>query len=176
MKSEKVIHWMSTNLITIDPRTKLPEAYKLLKTFNIRRLPVVDFGKLVGIVTLDDIREARPCEDLRLSIYDLNYLVSQMRVDKIMSDQPITISPEATIGQAAKLMHDHRIGCLPVIENDRLLGMITESDIFRVMARKTETIPDELAQVPESAQKQYKRTKHGVQERKKPSPFPKLSY
>lgn len=167
---------MSTNLITIDPRTKLPEAYKLLKTFNIRRLPVVDFGKLVGIVTLDDIREARPCEDLQLSIYDLNYFVSQMRVDKIMSDQPITISPDATVGQAAKLMHDHRIGCLPVVKDDRLLGMITESDIFRVIARKTAEIPEELAHVPESAEKQYQRTKHGVRPRESTSIIPKLSY
>ncbi len=152
MKDEKVIHWMSTNLVTIEPRTTLPEAYKLMKRFGIRRLPVMDFGKLVGIVTLGDIREARPSQVTSLSIYELNYLLSQLKIERIMTPQPITISSEATIGQAAKLMYDHKIGCLPVMEADRLIGLITESDIFRVIARGVGEIPPEIANVPGKAE------------------------
>jgi len=148
MKDEKVIHWMSTNLVTIEPRTTLPDAYKLMKKFDIRRLPVIDFGKLVGIVTLGDIREARPSQVTSLSIYELNYLLSQLKIERIMSHEPITISSEATIGQAAKLMYEHKVGCLPVKEADRLIGLITESDIFRVIARGVGEIPPEIATVP----------------------------
>ncbi len=152
MKDEKVIHWMSTNLVTIDPQTTLPEAYKLMKKFDIRRLPVIDFGKLVGILTLGDIREARPSQVTSISIYELNYLLSQLKIERVMSANPITVSSEATIGQAAKLMYDHKIGCLPVIENERLIGLITESDIFRVIARGVGEVPPEIASVPKKVQ------------------------
>jgi CBS domain-containing protein len=152
MKDEKVIHWMSTNLVTVDPRTTLPEAYKLMKKFDIRRLPVIDFGRLVGILTLGDIREARPSQVTSLSIYELNYLLSQLKIERVMSANPITVSSEATIGQAAKLMYDHKIGCLPVMDNERLIGLITESDIFRVIARGVGEVPPEIASVPKKVQ------------------------
>jgi CBS domain-containing protein len=148
MKDEKVIHWMSTNLVTIEPRTTLPEAYKLMRKFGIRRLPVIDYGKLVGIITLGDIREAKPSQVTSLSIYELNYLLSQLKIERIMSPDPITLSSEATIGQAAKLMYEHKIGSLPVIEADHLIGLITESDIFRVIARGVGEIPPEIATIP----------------------------
>lgn len=152
MKDEKVIHWMSTNLVTVDPRTTLPEAYKLMKKFDIRRLPVIDFGRLVGILTLGDIREARPSQVTSLSIYELNYLLSQLKIERVMSANPITVSSEATIGQAAKLMYNHKIGCLPVMDNERLIGLITKSDIFRVIARGVGEVPPEIASVPQKVQ------------------------
>jgi CBS domain-containing protein len=134
MKDEKVIKWMSAEVITITPDTTLPQAYNLMKKFNIRRLPVIDYGKLVGIVTMGDIREAKPSKEVSPSIYELNSILAALKIKRIMSPNPITISTEETIGQAAKLMYENKIGCLPVMEGDQLVGIITESDIFRVLA------------------------------------------
>jgi CBS domain-containing protein len=101
---------------------------------HIRRLPVVDRGRLVGIVTLGDVREAQPSHATTLSIYELNYLLSNLTVDEIMTRNPLTISPDAMIREAALVMLQHKIGGLPVMEDSRLVGIITESDIFRVLA------------------------------------------
>jgi CBS domain-containing protein len=134
MKDEKVIKWMSADVITITPDTTLPQAYNLMKKFKIRRLPVVEFGKLVGVVTMGDVREAKPSKQISPSIYELNSILAALKINRIMSSNPITITTEETIGQAAKLMYQNKIGCLPVMEGDNLVGIITESDIFRVLA------------------------------------------
>lgn len=130
--------WMTPNPITIQPKTTLPEAHKLMQEAHIRRLPVVDHGRLVGIITLGDVREASPSDATTLSIYELNYLLSKLAVEKIMTREPLTIAPDATIRQAAGLMLENKIGGLPVVQNDRVIGIITESDIFRVLAQQPE--------------------------------------
>ncbi|HZQ08094.1 MAG TPA: CBS domain-containing protein [Anaerolineae bacterium] len=146
MEKKFVRDWMTPNPITIDPKTTLPEAHKLMREAHIRRLPVIDRGRLVGIITLGDVREASPSNATTLSIYELNYLLSKLTVEKIMTREPLIISPEATIRQAARLMLDHKIGGLPVMESERLVGIITESDIFRILAQETEfEIPREYA-------------------------------
>jgi CBS domain-containing protein len=134
MLKTRVRDWMTANPITIVPKTPLPDAHKVMRDAHIRRLPVVDRGRLVGIVTLGDVREAQPSHATTLSIYELNYLLSKLTVDKIMTRDPLTISPDATIREAAQVMLQHKIGGLPVMEGDRLVGIITESDIFRVLA------------------------------------------
>jgi CBS domain-containing protein len=141
MLTPLVRDWMTVNPITVIPRTTLPEAHQLMKESNIRRLPVVDHGRLVGIVTLGDVREAQPSIATSLSIYELNYLLSKLTVDKIMTRNPVTISPEASIREAARLMLEHKIGGLPVMDGERLVGIITESDIFRVLAQESEPHP-----------------------------------
>lgn len=138
MKKLIVRDWMTANPITVNPGTSVPEANTLMKQGRIRRLPVVDNGKLVGIVTIGDVREASPSDATSLSIYELNYLIAQLKVEKIMTKEPLTVAPEATIHDAAKLMLDHKIGGLLVVEKGRLVGIITESDIFRVLVRETE--------------------------------------
>ncbi len=138
MKNNQVRDWMTPNPITIDVKTTLPEAHKLMKECHIRRLPVVDHGKVVGILTLGDIREASPSDATSLSIFELNYLLAKLNVEKIMTRDPITIAPEATIREAAQLMLEHKIGGLPVVENEKLVGIITESDIFRVLVQEPE--------------------------------------
>ena len=135
MKNEKVIHWMTRDPITIAPKTTLLRAYQLLKQFKIRRLPVVDLGKLVGIITLGDIREAKPSSIQAPSLYELNFVLSQLKVESIMTQSPQTISFDATIGQAAQIMLENKIGGLPVVKEDKLIGIITESDIFRLLAQ-----------------------------------------
>jgi acetoin utilization protein AcuB len=138
MKKEFVRDWMTANPATIDPKTTLPEVQKLMKERRIRRLPVVDRGRLVGIVTLGDIRGAAPSEATTLTIFERHYLLNKVTVEKIMTWEPITIKPDATIRQAAQLMLEHKIGGLPVVENDTLVGIITESDIFRVLVQESE--------------------------------------
>ena len=138
MKKVQVRDWMTPNPITIDIKTTLPEAHKLMKECRIRRLPVVDHGKVVGILTQGDIREASPSDATSLSIFELNYLLAKLNVEKIMTRDPITITPGATIREAAQIMLEHKIGGLPVIENERLVGIITESDIFRVLVQEEE--------------------------------------
>jgi CBS domain-containing protein len=132
---------MTSDPITIDPRTTIPEAGRLMKECNIRRLPVVENGRLVGIVTLGDIREATPSQATSLSIYELNYLLSRLTVGEIMTRDPIAIAPDTSIDAAARLMLEHKIGGLPVVDNGKVVGIITESDIFRLLVTEGELRP-----------------------------------
>ncbi len=135
MNTRLVRDWMTPHPITIDPKTVLPDAHRLMQDSHIRRLPVVDRGNLVGIVTLGDIREAEPSQVTTLSIYEIHYLLSKLSVEHIMTRNPITIAPEQTIQEAARLMLENKIGGLPVVESKtgKLVGIITESDIFRIL-------------------------------------------
>ncbi len=139
MKKNLVRDWMTPRPITIDPRTTLPEAHKLMKQSRIRRLPIVDHGKVVGILTLGDIREASPSDAISLSIFELNFLLARLTVDHIMTRDPVTVSPATTIRQAAQLLLEYKIGGLPVVEGEELVGIITESDIFRVLVQEAES-------------------------------------
>ncbi len=141
MRRQHVKDWMTVDPVTIGPQTTLPEANRLMKECNIRRLPVVDQGKLVGIVTLSDIREASPSNATALSIYELNYLLARLTVGEIMTRDPFTVAPDTSIEAAARLMLDHKIGSLPVVQETRLVGIITESDIFRMLVLEGEPRP-----------------------------------
>ncbi|MFN3705881.1 MAG: CBS domain-containing protein [Thermoflexales bacterium] len=129
--------WMTANPVTISPQTSLADAHRLMKQKKVRRLPVVEGDKLVGIVALSDILEAEPSQATTLSIYELNYLLAELKVEKIMKRPVITVTPDTTIREAANLMLTHKIGGLPVMEGGRLVGIITESDIFRMIVRVT---------------------------------------
>jgi CBS domain-containing protein len=126
--------------MTITPQTTLPEAQRIMLECKIRRLPVLKGDKLVGIVTLGDIREARPSDATTLSIYELNYLLDQLTAKDFMTPDPITISPDATIAEAARIMLEHKIGGLPVVKDSRLVGMITETDLCRLLMSQPEMV------------------------------------
>lgn len=129
-----VADWMSPNPITVEPGTPLSEAYSTMMRGGIRRLPVVEEGRLVGIVTLGDLREAKPSTANSLSIYELNYLLANLKVDQIMTQGPLTVEAEAPVQQAARIMLQNKISSLPVLDkNGELAGIITESDIFRMV-------------------------------------------
>ena len=123
MNTRPVRNWMIPNPITITPQTTLPEAQSIMLEHKIRRLPVVKSGILVGIVTLGDIREAKPSDATTLSIYELNYLIDRLTAKDFMTPNPITIAPDATIAEAARLMMKHKIGGLPVVEDGKLVGI-----------------------------------------------------
>jgi acetoin utilization protein AcuB len=139
MKTELVKDWMTPNPITAPPDMPLPDAHKLMKDHHIRRLPVVDAkGKLVGIVTRGDIRGAEPSEATSLSIFEIHYLLSRLTLDRIMTKDPVTVRPTTTLGEAARLMLQHKIAGLPVVDDGHVLGVITESDIFRLVVKTWE--------------------------------------
>ncbi len=138
MNTQLVRNWMTPNPITITPQTTLPEAHRLMDEHYIRRLPVIKQGKLVGIVTLGDIRQAQASNATTLSVYELNYLLDQIPAKEFMAYKPITISPDAPIAEAARIMLQYKIGGLPVIENGELVGIITETDFCRLLILQPE--------------------------------------
>jgi CBS domain-containing protein len=136
MKQELVRDWMSSPPITIDADATLPEACDLIRKHRIRRLPVMQDGKLVGIVTRGDLRGAQPSEATSLSIWELNTLLAKLKIKSIMTPDPITIREDANIRDAAQLMIDYKVSGLPVVDaNGDLIGMLTESDIFRMVVK-----------------------------------------
>jgi CBS domain-containing protein len=136
-RQQSVKDWMTREVITVTSKATLPEAHRLMTEKHIRRLPVVDNGRLVGIVTRGDVRGAEPSGATSLSIWEVNYLLSRLKVEELMTKRPVTIDEDATIGEAAELMLQHKISGLPVLDKQaQLAGIITESDIFRLVARK----------------------------------------
>ena len=126
--------WMSTDVIVVGTDVPMPDAYKLMRQHGIRRLPVVQDARLVGLVTLGDLREARPSPATSLSIYELNYLLAHLTVGEVMTHNPFTVTPETPIQMAARIMLERKVGGLPVVDADgRVVGIVTESDIFRML-------------------------------------------
>lgn len=122
---------INRNPVTIGPEASFYEARALIHDKGIRHLPVVEKdNRLVGIVTDRDIREAAPSDATLLSVQELHYLLGKLRVSSFMTpkEKLITINPDTLIEEAVQLMHDNKIGCLPVLEGDKLYGIFTETD------------------------------------------------
>jgi acetoin utilization protein AcuB len=126
---------MSADVFTIGLDASVNEAFRIMKEKNIRRLPVMDKNRLAGIITLGDLNQATPSAATSLSIYELNYLLARTRVKDIFPphQKVITVTPQTYIETAAKLMLQHQISGLPVMEGDKLVGIITETDLFRAL-------------------------------------------
>lgn len=136
MRLELVKDWMSPDVLSISPETTVLEAGRMMIDRTIRRLPVVEDSRLVGIVTHGDVRGARAASATGLDIWELSYVLSRLTIREVMTPNPTTITPDQSIGAAAKLMLQYRIGGLPVVDHaGQLVGIITESDIFRLVAR-----------------------------------------
>jgi CBS domain-containing protein len=132
MKDQRVADWMSTPVIVIAPTATLAEAQRLMEQRRIRRLPIVENGKLAGIITRGDLRSAQPV-DTTLSYYEWRALLDRVTVAECMTRYVITITPNASTLDAARLMLKHKIGGLPVVDDEgRVIGIITESDLFRL--------------------------------------------
>lgn len=131
-----VREWMTSPVISVLPETSISEAHRLMKDHGIRRLPVVAHDKIVGIVTLGDVREASPSDASTLSIWELNYLWAQLKIEQVMTRQVLTIAPDALVLDAAQIMLDQKVSGLPVVDaQEHLVGIITESDIFRMLVQ-----------------------------------------
>lgn len=124
---------MSRPVISITPKTTINEAFDLLRKKGIRRLPVESAeGALLGIVTEQDLMNASPSPATTLSIWEMNYLLEKITVEDVMSHNVITIDPSTPIEQAAKIMVDNKIGGIPVVEAGKVVGIITETDLFKI--------------------------------------------
>lgn len=135
MAAPTVREYMTPNPITIDVTTTVVKADRIMRENGIRHLPVLNENILVGIVTLSDILETSPSDTSWLSISEPNYLLATLPVEELMTPDPVTIAPDDTVLEAADLMFQHDIGSLPVIENDNVIGIITETDIFHLVVR-----------------------------------------
>lgn len=123
---------MTPNPMTITPDTSFPDAFRIIQEKKIRHLPVVDEkGRLVGIVAQTDLWHASPSTATTFSLFEVNYLLANLHVREVMSSPPITVPEDAPLEEAARIMVENKIGCLPVMRNGTLVGMITETDIFK---------------------------------------------
>ncbi len=154
-QERRIKDWMTSDPITVSSSTTLPEAYWLMVENNIRRLLVVDKDRLVGIVTMEDLRGSFHTEIIAINPLKVNEMLSELPVRQLMSKNPMTIAPTANVVEAARKMLEHKISTLPVMDSGKVVGIITESDLFRVLVdiclsheaqreKKTETeTPDE---------------------------------
>ena len=124
---------MSKPVITIHPNMPLQDALDLMRKEQIRRLPVVDnHGRLSGIVSEGDLLHASPSDATSLSVYEVNYLLSKITVEEVMSKIVITVTEDTPLEEAARIMADNKIGGLPVVRDNEVVGVITETDLFKI--------------------------------------------
>lgn len=151
---------MSRPVISVSPDAPINDVLVMFKKEHIRRAPVLKDGKLVGIVSERDLLNASPSSATTLSVWEMNYLISKVKVKNVMSKKVITVNRDTPIEEAARIMADKKIGGLPVVDGERVVGMITETDLFKVFLelmgardkgiRVTATVedkPGELAKV-----------------------------
>jgi len=125
---------MTRNPVTIREDESIDDGLHLMRERKVRRLPVMDqAGQMVGMVSDKDLLHAAPSPATSLSVYELHYLLAKLKIKQIMSSQVIWVSPDTPIEEAARIMADNKIGGLPVVQDEKLVGIITETDIFRVL-------------------------------------------
>lgn len=149
-----VREYMTPNPVTVSPTASVPDALRIMREKSFRRLPVVDDkGALVGIVTEKDLLAALPSPATTLAVWEIPEILSKLKIEKVMTAHVVTVSEDVPVEDAARIMTDREIGALPVMKGNTLAGIITESDIFKVLlemmggrrpgARVTVSIPDE---------------------------------
>jgi len=130
---------MTSPAISVTPNTTLHEAKKIMLEHHIRHLPVVKNQELVGILSSGDVRRASPSDATSLSVWELNYLWEQILVESSMTTKVISVHPDTPVLEAARLLAEHRFGCLPVVDaNKHLQGILTEIDILRLVIQYME--------------------------------------
>lgn len=124
---------MTQTPVTITPDTSVTEALRLMREKKVRRLPVLDsHSKLVGIVSDQDLLYASPSPVSSLSIWEINYLLAKLKVEEVMTRKVITVTEDTPLEEAARIMADNKIGGLPVMREDKLVGIVTETDLFKI--------------------------------------------
>jgi CBS domain-containing protein len=137
MEKTRVCDIMTSPAIVIEPGTTVPVAIALMKEHRVRHLPVVEGERLAGIISRGDLREASVAAAINADFYELNFLLNHLTVDRLMSHKVFTVTPDTMIVDAAELMTEHKIAGLPVVNPDgSVLGIVTESDLLRLLVRK----------------------------------------
>jgi acetoin utilization protein AcuB len=124
---------MSRPVISLSPETPVNEALAMFREEHIRRAPVMKEGKLLGIVSERDLLNASPSPVTSLSIWELNYLISKVTVKTVMSKKVVTVDQDTPIEEAARIMADKKIGGVPVVSAGKVVGIITETDLFKIL-------------------------------------------
>ena len=131
-------NWMTPEVITVTPDTSLLKLGKLMRDHGVRRLPVLDNGRVVGIISDRDGRDASPSKATTLDMYEMHYLLADIKAKDIMTPKPVTIKPTDTVEKAAMIMLDKKIGGLPVVdEKGELVGIISDQDVFKALVNIT---------------------------------------
>lgn len=126
---------MTRNPVTIEETASIDEGLHLMRERKVRRLPVLDTsGKMVGIVSDKDLLHAAPSPATSLSVHELHYLLAKLTIKQVMSSPVISVSSDTPLEEAARVMADNKIGGLPVVDGDQLVGIITETDVFKILA------------------------------------------
>lgn len=133
-----VKNWMSSPVVSIDDNDSMERAIELMKAHCIKTLPVMKNDKIVGILTDRDLKRASASDATTLSVYELFNLLAKVKIKKIMVKDPVTVHPDFTIEEAANLLRKERISGAPVVnDQDRLVGIITKNDLFKVLSSIT---------------------------------------
>lgn len=127
MRVRDVMTW---NVVTVSSDTPIMEARKIMDAHNIRRLPVIDKGKLVGMVSKERIARSGPSPATSLSVWEINYLLAKMTVKEVMSKDVVTVHPDMPVEAAIALAQSKGVGALPVLEDHNLVGIATTNDFF----------------------------------------------
>ncbi|MBW1708020.1 MAG: CBS domain-containing protein, partial [Deltaproteobacteria bacterium] len=129
--------WMSKTVVTVDINDSMQDAMKLLKEHDINMLPVMEKGKLVGVLTDRDVKRSSASDATTLEIHELLFLVSRIKVKDIMTKDPVTVPSDYTIEETAQVLLENNISGVPVVDKKRVVGTITQTDIFRAMISLT---------------------------------------
>ena len=127
---------MTKSPVSVKPSDSLLSATRTLKEKGFKHLPVLDgSGKLVGVVTDRDLKRASASDATTLEVHELLYLLDKVKIEQVMTRKALSVPPTETVQGAAKLMVERKIGCLPVVENGKLTGIVTKDDLLRVLSR-----------------------------------------
>ncbi len=154
---------MTPNPITVTPETSHREAFEVLKANNISQVPVLDGGKLVGIVSERDLLSTQPSPATSLSIHEIYSLLERLKVRQFMSHPVYTVTEDCPVEAAARIMIDHKLGSIPIMRGEELVGIVSETDLFTTLAEvlgsghegmrftvRVENLPGRLAEVAEA--------------------------
>ncbi len=136
MEKTRVRDIMSSPAVTVGPEASVPAAISLMREKGIRHLPVVENGRLIGIISRGDLREASSRAAINADTYEINFMLSHLTVGRLMTRKVFTVTADAFIVHVAELMIEHKIACLPVVAPDgSVTGMITEMDLIHLLVR-----------------------------------------
>jgi acetoin utilization protein AcuB len=128
-----VWYWMTKKIFTVCPDDYLSDAIGLMKEHNIKHLPVLKNDKLKGLISDRDVRQYTPSKATSLDMYELHYILSNTRIKELMTAKVVTTGPDTPLEEAAMIMLDNNIGCLPIVDDGKVVGIISDNDIFRAL-------------------------------------------
>lgn len=134
----RVADWMQRRPVTVSPQESLRNAWRIIRERRIRHLPVVERGRLVGFVTDRDLRHALPSRAVGLETHELPHLAEKVNIWEVMARAVVTIHREAPIEEAGRMLLKYRIGGLPVVKGETLVGIITKTDLVRALIHRHE--------------------------------------